>query len=96
MPGLQVITDARVYFQPAVDWRGEGTVRSHPLAHIAAVVRRRASLRPTGATSDVSTTVFITGRCWLICRSRCTDTLEVDGQQLPATTCQFCRALCNS
>lgn len=46
--GRLVITDARVYFQPAVDWRGEGTVRSHPLAHIAAVVRRRASLRPTG------------------------------------------------
>lgn len=37
-----------MYFQPAVDWRGEGTVRSHPLARVAAVVRRRASLRPTG------------------------------------------------
>jgi hypothetical protein len=50
----QVITDARVYFQPAVDWRGEGTVRSHPLAKVAAVVRRRASLRPTGADYEAS------------------------------------------
>lgn len=50
-----MITDARVYFQPAVDWRGEGTVRSHPLAHVAAVVRRRASLRPTGATPNAFT-----------------------------------------
>jgi hypothetical protein len=54
----QVITDARVYFQPAVDWRGEGTVRSHPLAHIAAVVRRRASLRPTGAILEALTASF--------------------------------------
>ncbi len=44
-----MITDARVYFQPAVNWRGGGLVRSHPLARVAAVVRRRSSLRPTGA-----------------------------------------------
>jgi len=48
-PGTLVVTDARVYFQPLHDVGGDSPVRSHPLATVAAVVRRRSSLRPLGA-----------------------------------------------
>ncbi len=47
--GTLVVTDARIYFQPLHDIAGDSPVRSHPLAAVAAVVRRRSSLRPLGA-----------------------------------------------
>ncbi len=47
--GRLVITSQRLYFQPLHDVAGEMPVRVHPLAAIAAVARRRSSLRPTGA-----------------------------------------------
>uniref|UniRef100_A0A061R8P8 Beach domain-containing protein n=1 Tax=Tetraselmis sp. GSL018 TaxID=582737 RepID=A0A061R8P8_9CHLO len=46
--GRLLITDQRVYFQPLHNINGGARVRSHPLAHVAAVARRRSSLRPVG------------------------------------------------
>jgi hypothetical protein len=47
-PGRLAVSTSRLYFQPLHDVDGSGAVRSHPLAAVAAVARRRASLRPTG------------------------------------------------
>ena len=47
--GRLVITDARLYFQPLHNATGDAPVRARELAHVAAVARRRSSLRPTGA-----------------------------------------------
>lgn len=46
--GRLVITTQRLYFQPLHDVAGDMPVRAHPLAAVAAVARRRSSLRPTG------------------------------------------------
>lgn len=46
--GRLVVTDQRVYFQPLHNVSGGARVRSHPLAYVAAVARRRSSLRPIG------------------------------------------------
>lgn len=51
-PGRVVVSDARLYFQPQHNISGDTPVRTHPLAAVAAVARRRSSLR------DV-------GKCWL-------------------------------
>ena len=50
--GTLVVTDARIYFQPLHDIAGDSPVRSHPLVAVAAVVRRRSSLRPLGVQSE--------------------------------------------
>jgi hypothetical protein len=50
--GRLVITSQRLYFQPLHDVAGDMPVRVHPLAAIAAVARRRSSLRPTGEDTD--------------------------------------------
>jgi factor associated with neutral sphingomyelinase activation len=47
-PGRLAVTDARLYFQPLHNIAGDALVRSHPLAAVAAVARRRSSLRPVG------------------------------------------------
>jgi factor associated with neutral sphingomyelinase activation len=47
--GRLLVTDARLYFQPLHNATGDAPVRAHELAHVAAVARRRSSLRPTGA-----------------------------------------------
>eukprot|EP00775_Hariotina_reticulata_P008774 gene8774-8953_t len=47
-PGRLAVTDQRLYFQPLHNIAGNVPVRSHPLAAVAAVVRRRSSLRPVG------------------------------------------------
>ncbi|KAF8059207.1 lvsF [Scenedesmus sp. PABB004] len=47
-PGRLAVTDQRLYFQPLHNIAGDTPVRVHPLAGVAAVVRRRASLRPVG------------------------------------------------
>lgn len=44
-PGRLLLTDERLYFQPLHPISGDATVRSHPLAGVAAAARRRASLR---------------------------------------------------
>ena len=46
--GRLVITTQRLYFQPLHDVAGDMPVRVQPLAAVAAVARRRSSLRPTG------------------------------------------------
>ena len=46
--GRLVVTDQRLYFQPLHDVVGNAPVRSHDLASIAAVARRRSSLRHVG------------------------------------------------
>ena len=47
-PGRLVLTPARLYLQPLHNISGDAAVRSHPLAAVAAVARRRSSLRDTG------------------------------------------------
>lgn len=47
--GRLVVTDRRVYFQPLHNVTGDSPVRVHALADVAAVARRRSSLKPTGA-----------------------------------------------
>eukprot|EP00879_Flechtneria_rotunda_P012868 GHRR01013438.1.p1 GENE.GHRR01013438.1~~GHRR01013438.1.p1 ORF type:complete len:516 (+),score=142.44 GHRR01013438.1:507-2054(+) len=47
-PGRLAVTDQRVYFQPLHNISGDTPVRSHPLAAVAALVRRRSSLQPVG------------------------------------------------
>ncbi len=49
--GRLVVTDRRVYFQPLHNVTGDSPVRVHALADVAAVARRRSSLKPTGAPS---------------------------------------------
>ena len=46
--GRLAITDARLYFQPLDDLDGDVPVRSHELARVGALARRRAGLRPVG------------------------------------------------
>lgn len=46
--GRLVITEYRLYFQPLHNVSGDVPVRSHPLQAVAAVARRRSSLRPLG------------------------------------------------
>ena len=43
-----MITDQRLYFQPLDNVAGDMPVRMHPLPGIAAVARRRSSLKPIG------------------------------------------------
>ena len=58
-PGRMVITDQCVYFQPLHTITGDSVLRLHPLHAIAAVARRRSSMRPIGievfmlATPDI-------------------------------------------
>ncbi|GLI70367.1 hypothetical protein VaNZ11_015146 [Volvox africanus] len=68
--GHLAITPARVYFQPLHNIAGDSPVKSHPLAAIAAVARRRSSLRPVGlelffihpgATTTTTTISAVTG-----------------------------------
>ena len=48
-PGRLALTNRHLYFQPLHNWSGDAAVYSHPLAAIAAVVRRRSSgLRDVG------------------------------------------------
>lgn len=47
-PGKLIITNSRIYYQPLTSVTGFNLVRTHPLNSIAAVVRRRSSLRPCG------------------------------------------------
>ncbi|WIA38602.1 hypothetical protein OEZ86_001912 [Tetradesmus obliquus] len=47
-PGRLAVTDQRLYFQPLHNIAGDTPVRSHPLAAVAAVVRRRSCLAPVG------------------------------------------------
>ena len=47
-PGRVVVTDARLYFQPQHNVTGDAAVSSHPLPAVAAVARRRSSLRDVG------------------------------------------------
>lgn len=47
--GRLVVTNARLYFQPLHNVTGDSPVRIHSLADVAAVARRRSSLKPTGA-----------------------------------------------
>ncbi len=47
-PGRVVVTDARLYFQPQHNITGDAAVYSHPLPAVAAVARRRSSLRDVG------------------------------------------------
>ncbi len=47
--GRLVVTDRRLYFQPLHNVTGDSPVRVHALADVAAVARRRSSLKPTGA-----------------------------------------------
>ncbi len=47
-PGRLVVTNARLYFQPLHNVGGDAPVHSHPLAAVAAVARRRSSLRDVG------------------------------------------------
>ena len=51
--GRLVLTNARLYFQPLHTAAGGAPVLSHPLADVAAVARRRCSLRPTGMLPKV-------------------------------------------
>lgn len=46
--GRLVITNLRIYFQPLHNVTGDSPVRVHALADVAAVARRRSSLKPTG------------------------------------------------
>ncbi len=43
-----VVTERRLYFQPLHNVAGDSPVRSHPLAAVAAVARRRHALQPLG------------------------------------------------
>ena len=61
-----MVTDARVYFQPLHDVGGDSPVRSHPLAAVAAVVRRRSSLRPLGAALSSAQELLFRGRSFAI------------------------------
>jgi factor associated with neutral sphingomyelinase activation len=47
--GRLVITDQRLYFQPLHNVTSDSPVRVHALADVAAVARRRSSLKPIGA-----------------------------------------------
>ena len=47
-PGRLALTDRRIYFQPINDVTGGCAARSHSLAGIGAVLRRRCALRQTG------------------------------------------------
>ena len=47
-PGRLALTDRRIYFQPINDATGGCAARSHSLAGIGAVLRRRCALRQTG------------------------------------------------
>ena len=46
--GRLVVTQQRLYFQPLHDIAGDAPVRSRDLATVAAVARRRSSLRHVG------------------------------------------------
>ena len=46
--GQMVVSAQRVYFQPLHNVAGGAPVRSHPLAAVAAVARRRSALQPIG------------------------------------------------
>lgn len=46
--GRLVLTDRHLYFQALNNVSGDQPVRVHPLALVAAVARRRSSLKPTG------------------------------------------------
>lgn len=47
-PGRFVVTSSRIYMQPLHAVSGDSTVRSHPLAGVAAVARRRSGLKDVG------------------------------------------------
>lgn len=47
-PGKMVVTNLRLYYQPLTSVTGFNLVRTHPLDAIAAVSRRRSSLKPCG------------------------------------------------
>ncbi len=47
-PGRLALSDQRLYFQPLHNVAGDVPVRGHPLAGVAAVVKRRAALQPIG------------------------------------------------
>ncbi|CAD7696355.1 unnamed protein product [Ostreobium quekettii] len=47
-PGKMVITGCRLYFQPLHTMSGNNLIRTHPLSDVAAVARRRSSLRHIG------------------------------------------------
>lgn len=46
--GRLAITDARLYFQPLDDLDGDKPVRSHAVARVGALAKRRSGLRPVG------------------------------------------------
>lgn len=47
--GCLAVTDARLYFQPLHNVTGDSPVRVFALSDVAAMARRRSSLKPTGA-----------------------------------------------
>ena len=47
-PGRLAVTASRLYFQPQHNVSGDAAVRSHALAAVAAVARRRSALRDVG------------------------------------------------
>ena len=46
--GCMAVTDARLYFQPLHNVTGDSPVRAFALSDVAAMARRRSSLKPTG------------------------------------------------
>lgn len=52
-PGRVVVSDARLYFQPQHNITGDTPVLTHPLCAVAAVARRRNSLRDVGELAIV-------------------------------------------
>ena len=46
--GCLAVTDARLYFQPLHNVTGDSPVRVFALSDVAAMARRRSSLKPTG------------------------------------------------
>jgi factor associated with neutral sphingomyelinase activation len=46
-PGILVITDRGLYFQPLHNLAGGALVKFHPAAAITSLARRRIALRPT-------------------------------------------------
>ena len=46
--GRLAVTDARLYFQPLHNVTGDSPVRVFALSDVAAMARRRSSLKPTG------------------------------------------------
>ena len=84
-----MVTDARVYFQPLHDVGGDSPVRSHPLAAVAAVVRRRSSLRPLGAVlrTLASWSPFLSSMHCKLCLSILVAPLTVHGPVLSVMRC---------